>query len=186
MLNRHYNREIQDFTQFICYILEEITVAIKTTININTTILQRIKNVSMRTGKPQGKIILMLLKRAMLGNQIDIKLNVAVKYQIRDPLKQWHIFHIEYQEDVYEFCQDMRKFFKLSVSMILAIAVEHYLDEILDDYKRNKLFRISDNYPYSGYIFNKEHLDGAILWKFTWGIPKKIKQVITEATVYFS
>ncbi len=62
----------------------------------------------------------------------------------------------------------MRKFFKMSVSFILAYAVMRYLDEVL---KRNKS---ADNYCYQNYIFMKEVVNGIICWQIYWGIPQKI------------
>jgi hypothetical protein len=149
---------------------------IETTIYIHKTIFDKINHASSKTGMSRNHIITSLLKRSMLGNYKLLKLNTPVKYQSKDPLKEWHTFHVRYTEDVYEFCQDMRKFYKMSVSRILAYSVECYLDTIIRDLTRNDGLKCTDNYLFSGYIFIQEHLDRAILWKITWGIPENIEK----------
>ena len=152
-------------------------MGIDTTLNIHKTIMIKINHASDETGKSRNYIIATLLKRAMTDSRQLLTLNQSVKYQERDPLKKWHCFHVSYREDVYEFCQDMRKFYKLSVSRILAFSVGKYLEKLINELANETLAEYTDNYPFSGYIFIQESLDGAILWKLTWGIPTNLKKL---------
>ena len=127
-------------------------MAIETTINIHLTVLKRINEASLKTGESRNSIIVILLRRAMADNRRLLKLNCAVRYQERDPFKQWHCFHVRYREDTYEFCQDMRKFYKLSVSRILAYSVIRYLSSIIMDLTGRGTVFSTDNYPYNGLI----------------------------------
>ena len=107
--------------------------------------MNKIDRAFLKTGKSRNYIITILLKRAMVDKQKLLKLNKIVKYQKRDPLKQWHHFHVRYREDMYEFCQDMRKFYKLSISRILAFSVGKYLDKIINELINKNLVKNTDN-----------------------------------------
>ena len=62
---------------------------------------------------------------------------------------------------------DLRKILKLSVSGILALAVNKYLPSLM---KENN----SDNYHFQNYIIGKETIDGIICWRLVWGYTPKI------------
>ena len=63
------------------------------------------------------------MQRVMSDNQKMLKSCSRVKYQERDVKENWHRLHIIMNEYEYEYYFDMRKFFKMSVSFILAYAV---------------------------------------------------------------
>ena len=141
---------------------------IKTTLYVNKSILETLNKSSAITGINKTKIIKLLMQRVMKDNQRLLKTYSRVKYQERDIRENWHRIHIVLNEYEYEYYLDMRKFFKMSVSFILAYAVMRYLDEVL---KGNKS---ADNYCYQNYIFMKEVVNGIICWQIYWGIPQKI------------
>ena len=153
---------------------------IETTINIHKTIMDRLGKSSISTGRSRNFIIVLLLKRAMEENRKMLRFNTAVKYQEEDPLKQWHKFHVQYRNDMYEFCHDMRKFYKMSVSRILALSVMRYLDEIVIGLIEGDVKYTTDNYLFSCYIFLQEVIEGAILWKYSWGIPTKMTNIFSH------
>ena len=141
---------------------------IETTIYVHKRILEMLNKRAEITGKSRTFIIKLLMQRVMSDNQKMIKSYSRIKYQERDVKENWHRFHVSMNEYEYEYYLDMRKFFKMSVSFILAYAVMRYLDEVL---KRNKS---ADNYCYQNYIFMKEVVNGIICWQIYWGIPQKI------------
>ena len=141
---------------------------IESTLYVNKSILETLNKSSAITGINKNKIIKLLMQRVMKDNQRLLKSYSRVKYQERDIKENWHRLHIVLNEYEYEYYLDMRKFFKMSVSFILAYAVMRYLDEVL---KKNKS---SDNYCYQNYIFMKEVVNGIICWQTYWGIPQKI------------
>jgi hypothetical protein len=138
---------------------------IETTLHVHKSILNKLNKSADITGRSRTSIIKLLIQRIMKDNQRMIKTNSRVKYQERDLKENWHRIHIVLNEYEYEYCFDMRRFFKMSVSYILAFAVLRYLDEIL---KRNKS---TDKYFYTSYIFIKKTHDVAISWQIYWGIP---------------
>lgn len=62
----------------------------------------------------------------------------------------------------YELFTDMRKFYKLSVSLLLAIAVEEYFDDLLKDNK------IEDNYLTVSYEITFDTGKDHLIWHTYW------------------
>ena len=146
-------------------------MSIETTINTTKDIAEELLNASIKAGVSQSYIIVTLLKRAMGDSYRLTRSFSPVKYQKRNPLEIWHKLHIQLNEYEYEYCLDMRKLFKMSVSLIVSYAVKRYLKEIL-----NKLFdtnkrKITDNYPPNNYILIREVVDSVICWRIYWGLP---------------
>ena len=145
---------------------------IKTTININKELLKDIAKVSHARGKSRSEIIIMLLKNIMDKESNRANIHRSIKYQKRDDKKNWHRFHICLKGNVYEYCLDLKKILKMSLSHIVAHAAKKYLKNLL--YEKN-----TDNYLFKNYVIAKEDADGIIYWKLFWGIPKKPEKFIT-------
>ena len=153
----------------------EAVMPIETTMHVHTSILEILTYGEEMTGRPIKVIIKLLMQRIMDDNHKLLKAYRRVKYQERDKEKNWRRVHIVLNEYEYEYYLDMRKFYKMSVSFILAYAVMKYLNELVNELlDRNKN---TDNYLYSNYIFIKETVDGIICWKTYWGIPQKLPRL---------
>jgi hypothetical protein len=94
---------------------------------------------------------------------------VRVKYQGRRMKEEWRCQHLVLRPDEYEFFGDMRKVMRLSVSCIVAYAVEHYLDEMLAISGED-----TDNYRYRNYIIARFMAGDVVCWAHCWGIPPEI------------
>ncbi len=138
---------------------------IETTLYVHKSILAQLERGAAVTGKSRTVLIKLLIQRVMRSNRTFLKSSTAVKYQESDEKGSWHRLHLAMNEYEYEYCLDMRKFYKMSVSLILAYAVRMYLDEILG--KGNS----TDNYRFINYLFTREIVDGIICWRTYWGIP---------------
>jgi hypothetical protein len=144
---------------------------IETTIYIHKNTLEMLNRGAALTGSPRTFILRLLMQRVMGDNHKMLQSYSRVKYQERDKKENWYRLHIVMNEYEYEYYLDMRKFYKMSVSFILAFAVRRYLDEVL-----NELLEGSnniDNYWYRNYILIKKTIDGIICWQIYWGIPHK-------------
>ncbi len=141
---------------------------IETTLHVHKGILERLNKVAVITRKSRTSIIKFLIQRVMNGNQGLIKTNSRIKYQERDLKENWQRIHIVFNEYEYEYCLDLRKFCKLSVSYIIAYAVLRYLDELLVRHK------MTDNYCYKNYVFIKKTIDETVIWQIYWGIPPEL------------
>jgi hypothetical protein len=142
---------------------------IETTINLNSYIFSLISRAAMLTGLSKRDIISCVMRR--LGDDYE-KMTITwarVRYQKRDENPKWHLIHITLKPDEYEYFLDLRKVFKFSVSCLIAIAVEKYLDEIMKILNEN-----IDNYRYCNYLFTRRIIDGVVCWILSWGIPRRL------------
>ena len=93
----------------------------------------------------------------------------TVKYQSDDMPENWHCFHVRFKPDEYEFFIDLGKVCKCSVSLLVALAVDRYTDELI---KEKAVKKDVDNYIlFKHYLLNKVIVDGIICWQMYWGIP---------------
>lgn len=147
-----------------------------TTVIIKKSILKEINEAAKKINAKRNKIILLLLKYVMKDNKFLVRngLRGRIQYQARDPLKRWKTVHVWFSKDVSNFCQDMRRFYGMSVSLILAYAVGRFLDEIV-----NKLLGLDeesdkcDNYLFEGYSFSREEVENGICWTQHWKLKQK-------------
>jgi hypothetical protein len=142
---------------------------IETTMHVHKSILEMLEKSSETTGRARTYMIKLLMQRVMRDNQKLLKSYSIIKYQERDLKENWHRIHIILNEYEYEYFLDMRKFFKMSVSFILAYAVMRYLDEVMNELLKKNIN--ADNYHYINYVFIKETVYGIVCWKIYWGIP---------------
>ncbi len=145
---------------------------VETTIYIHKNTLEMLDRGAARTGRTRTFIMKLLMQRIMRDNQKMLQSHSRVKYQARDAKENWHRLHMVMNEYEYEYYLDMRKFFKMSVSLILAFAVMRYLNEVLNELVDGN--NNNDNYRYRNYIFLKKIIDGIICWQTYWGIPQKL------------
>jgi hypothetical protein len=140
---------------------------IATTLNIHRDVLTQIKDTSILFDKAQREIIVLLLMRMMRNHYKFRKMFCTVKYQRKDVKTNWRCFHIKFREDENEFFVDMRKFCKISVSYLLAIAVNKYLDELIESFDKPV-----DNYHrFKDYVLLHEEVEGVFSWRIYWGFP---------------
>jgi len=101
-----------------------------------------------------------------------LKIKGPVEYQEKIGADKWHRMHVVLLPHEYEFFCDMRKFCKMSVSLLAAIAIDSFLDEIIEEHvQRDANKKETDNYLFHCYIIVKEVIKGNICWKLYWGYP---------------
>jgi hypothetical protein len=145
---------------------------VETTLHVHKSILDKLHQGAVTTRRPRTSIIKLLIQRVMSDNQRMTKTNSRVQYQRRDLKENWHRIHVVFNEYEYEYCLDLRKFCKMSVSYILAYAVRRYLDEVLDELLNGSTN--TDNYYYSNYIFIRKIVNNIVCWQIYWGLPPQL------------
>ena len=145
---------------------------IKTTLNLDKNVLNKITEASIYLGISRTKIIVMLLKKVMKKDSYKASIQRGIRYQECNYKENWHIFHITLNNNEYEYFLDLRKLLKMSLSYIVAYAVKKYLKSLFSDKSR-------DNYMFSNYVLAKENADGIIYWKLFWGMPGKIEKYLS-------
>ncbi len=97
-----------------------------------------------------------------------------IKYQDRCRSQKSHTFHVYLHDDDYEYWLDLKKLLKMSVSLILAFAVNKYL-------AKGARINRTDNYRFTNYTVAKEIIENKIIWKFIWGIPPNPRKQNVES-----
>ncbi|MBN2080202.1 MAG: hypothetical protein JW838_14630 [Spirochaetes bacterium] len=144
-------------------------MSIDTTINIRMDLFDILMDVEKKSGHARRKIISSLLRRLADDPGIIPEPWERIRYQKRNPNNGWCRFHLLLREDEYEFFLDLRKFFKRSVSFLIAYAIDRYLDEIITIERE-----FCDNYPYKNYIMSRMVVDKIVCWMLCWGVPGSI------------
>ena len=116
---------------------------IATTVNIEQTLHENLRQACQKTGKSHSFIVTTLLFRVDRRHMKRIKLFKRVKYQPRLSTGNWSLLHIKLTPELYEKCQDLRKFSKHSLSFLLALEIQLSLEEIVKEILGLKL---RDNY----------------------------------------
>lgn len=142
---------------------------VDTTIFINAALMQRIMSAVLVSGRSKNLVISSLMRRLADDQEKLVKSWSRVRYQQRGEINSWRRLHVCLRQDEYEFFLDMRKAFKCSVSLLVAYAIELYLDEILEKIRKNP-----DNYRYKNYIVSQILIDNVVCWMYCWGIPETL------------
>jgi hypothetical protein len=139
---------------------------LRTTINMRFDIFHKISLAASMLGKSRRQVVIKLLIRLMSDMERLQGGFMLVRYQERDPIKHWHCFSISFRRDENEFFTDLRKLGKFSVSRLVAIATELYLDELLREGGS------MHNYArFEHYSIGRRTEGGIICWEMYWGDP---------------
>ncbi len=135
---------------------------IDTTINItdNNTVL--LKNSAEKLNVSTNVLIIRLITKFLVNTDRNIKAFQRISYQKKDETECWVQKHLWFSPEFYEKCLDLRKFYKLSLSNVLAVAINLYLVE--------KLKGVTDNYT-QNYTFMQSKQAGCGVFTITWGYP---------------
>lgn len=143
----------------------------ETTLNIRCDISNKIMLAAQSRGISRSEMIAILIKKVMDNVSNQGRMGKLVQYQERRSRGEWHTFHWYVREDDYEYFLDLRKLMKMSVSLILAYAVEKYLNTIINDYN-------TDNNRYRNYLIIRDVIDDIVCWKFIWGFPPDLEKFL--------
>ncbi len=117
----------------------------KTTINADTLLLDKLNKSMAEVGLPKDKMIELLISRIIKNNSFVPQPGKKVKYQDGGSERVWKIEHINLEPEFYEKVLDFRRHFKFFVSWFIAYAIIHYLDELVSDLINNNE-DYTDNY----------------------------------------
>ncbi len=143
-------------------------MSIETTINIKYDLLAKIADVATSQSISINRIITILIDKMLKRCPIQAKLFNTVKYQETKDDIIWHTLHVSFNEDVYEKALDLRKVMKMSVSFIVARAIEIYLNEVIKDLSKKG---DTDNYS-RDYVFISSKYNRLLNFTIFWGNPQ--------------
>ena len=142
-----------------------------TTINLGAECLDKLMRVSLENGISRSELVSSLLKQAGTRISKGFENGAAVRYQERRPKDVWRTVHLSLRRDEYEYCIDLRKVKKLSVSFIIAISIEQFLDDLISIMKDNP-----DNYRYRNYVIICKTINNVTNINIYWGIPPEMNE----------
>jgi hypothetical protein len=140
-----------------------------TSINVHIRTLSALSRAAQAMGVSRRDVVVRLLMRIM--HDVDMYQSGCrtVRYQPDDEKGKWRCFPLKFKPDENEFFADLRKVCKCSVSLLVAMAVDRYLDELLT----KSAGKIEYNYNiFRNYFIKKVIIDGIICWQIYWGTPK--------------
>ena len=140
-----------------------------TTINIRKDLHARLVEAADLSGSAVAGLVSALLRRYREDGRMKHSAFTRVRYQERRSRDQWKCLHVSMRCDEYEYSIDLRKFCKLSVSFLVASAIELYLDELLAESGNN-----IDSYHNHNYAIMNIMLDNVSCWVIYWGIPPRL------------
>ncbi len=138
---------------------------IKTTYNTKLFLYIKVVQASKGNNITQSYIINELFKQFYNNFYVKELKNTRIKYQKRGENIVYQLLHATLDYDLYEKSQDLKKILKMSISYILAVAIEKYLDIVIGKITNN----VSDNY-YHNYILilknPKKNLSYTVFWDY--------------------
>jgi hypothetical protein len=134
---------------------------------------------SAKLGKSRRDVVVMLLMKVMKDVERLKGGFTLVRYQERDPLKQWHCFSISFRREENEFFTDLRKLGKFSVSYLVAIAAELYMDDLLNE--RGGMHNYA---AFAHYAVGQRAEGGIICWELYWGDPDDIPAIAGTTRIH--
>ena len=147
---------------------------IRTTVNMKVEHFDKIIEESDASNNSLSEIINRLLIQVIKQYDGEVKCFEPVLYQKGGKETAWKRVHVTFKHDIYEKCHSMRLFSKFSVSLILAKAIDQYLNTFIG---RTNIFM--DNYPaVYGVVshFRYEDYSFTIYWQMPGKKRKQIRQ----------
>ena len=139
-------------------------MSLETTMNIKKELSKRIDEVAEELGISRSRMVSILIKKFMENNEAGKKAFEKLTYQERggDYAKK----SLYFNAGDYEMWCDLRKAYKLSASCIIALAIELYLDDILNGTEK------PDNYC-NFYTTKPKYYGHVYTNLIIWGSPDK-------------
>ena len=104
---------------------------IESTINISHQNIELIEKSRIKLKISKNELITLLISQVINEKKRKFKGFKRIKYQKRNSSRKYKAIHISWIPDLYEKCIDLRKYYKMSVSYILSIALKKYLSKIM-------------------------------------------------------
>jgi dTDP-D-glucose 4,6-dehydratase len=138
---------------------------VDTTVNLHQDQLQRLEQAFQHSGISVNELILLLFKRMMQENKRLHESAPTIQYQEdREGYEKKHVY-MDYTE--YDQKLDMRRMYKMSASLVLALAIDWFLEELLVPSKKGGSAIINaflqKNYQVIPF-FSQKYTEYRIIW----------------------
>lgn len=140
---------------------------LNTTINIRTDLLDRIEHAEIEYAVKRNFLIMKSVNALYPKLKRDYFINSLTRYQPKN--RSYSIKHIRWSKIENEGLRNLKDTYKLSVSFIIGIALELFLDQVI----RELCNETDDSYPLKEFTFLRSKQDGIDIFIFCWGKPEK-------------
>jgi hypothetical protein len=150
---------------------------IRTTHVMRLDVFAALLDASLKTKVDMCTILVRIMQMLFRDYSKYVNLYGQLKYQKRTPKGTKKRVHIHMSECTYDYFQDMRKVFRKSISFMFAIAVEEYLDQVIEELLRQDCDKNEGNYPLKNYAILEKRIENITCWLICWGIPEDITRL---------
>lgn len=149
---------------------------IKTTYMMCDEVQDLLLKAQEKTGWEWARLVLAVMRMMLRNHNRLMREHGRIEYQKRyDETSGMRIkkirVKVKLQERDYDYFQDMRKIFRRSISLIIAIAVKYYLHELVERIINGDYDEEVDSYPYKNYAIIEKCIDGITTFRIWWGLP---------------
>ncbi len=148
---------------------------IKTTYVMRREVLLMLKDAEKRTGWTMIDLIIAVMRYAMRFYAKYEREHGRIEYQKRFDEEGMPIAKIRMKvkmlEREYDYFNDMRRFFRRSISHVIAIAVLAYLPELVERIESGEYDEEVDSYPYKSCAIYDKCIEEATVFHIWWGLP---------------
>ena len=143
----------------------------RTSVNLCHSDLPRLLSACEKSGKSCSKLICKCLNKYFAGHPVRLKCSMItnlVEYQPDGA--GYKIVNVDLDVDTYNLAVNFRSFCRISVSMMVTIAINDYLDEVVDEIDKDS---VKHNYVwYYHNLINKETYP-VPQWQILWCVKRK-------------
>ncbi len=148
---------------------------IKTTYMMTKEVVQMLQEAEKRTGWAMIDLIIALMRYAMRHHAKYEREHGRIEYQKRFdkagiPIPKLRV-KVKMDEREYDYFNDMRRFFRRSISHVIAIAVLEYLPALLELIESGAYDEEVESYPYKSCAIYDKCIEEATVFHIWWGLP---------------
>ncbi len=148
---------------------------IRTTYMMTHEILLMLKDAEKRTGWTMIELIIAVMRFAMRHHAKYEREHGRIAYQKRFdenriPIPKIRV-KVKFLEREYDYFNDMRRFYRRSISLVIAIAVLNYLPELVERIEKGEYDEEVDSYPYKSCAIYDKCIEEATVFHIWWGLP---------------
>ncbi len=153
----------------------EDKLMIKTTYMMTKEVLLLLKDAEKRTGWTMIDLVVAVMRYAMRHHAKYEREHGRIAYQKRLDEKGVSIpklrVKVKFLEREYDYFNDMRRFFRRSISYVIAIAVLEYLPILVERIEKGEFDEDVDSYPYKNCAIYDKCIEEATVFHIWWGLP---------------
>ncbi len=159
---------------------------IKTTYMMTHEVLMLLKEARIRTGWSLVDLVIAVMRYAMRHHAKYEREHGRIQYQKRYdddgmPIPKLRV-KVKILEREYDYFNDMRRFYRRSISHVIAIAVLEYLPTLVELIENGEYDDEVNNYPYKSCALYDKCIEEATVFHVWWGLPSDPALLAAEFT----